>query len=250
MLIHSLFILQKSGACLYSQNFTDKFKNIEANLITPFFSAIFSFSESVIMKETPEILEMGGFRFVFKVEGDFIFTILSDSSANLLFIKSRLIGIIEAFEDFKKNNKIEEYEEIQNKMFDLQIHAIIAGSEEIIESQPFYSKIIEMLKNLIFENEILGSALFSISGNVIYSSLPQNILLSSLKEFEIRHVVATEYSTTFYSLENNQKIFSRVINIPWKLDPLLVVIFFDSTVSLGMAEVNLEKISRTIQNII
>ncbi|MHA1106110.1 MAG: hypothetical protein ACTSPN_10390 [Promethearchaeota archaeon] len=235
MLIHSLFILQKSGACLYSQNFTDKFKNIEANLITPFFSAIFSFSESVIMKETPEILEMGGFRFVFKVEGDHIFAILSDSSANLLFIKSRLTGIIEAFEDLKKN---------------LQIHSIIAGSEEIIESQPFYSKIIEMMKNLIFENEILGSALFSISGNVIYTSLPQDILLSSLKEFEIRHVVATEYSTTFYSLENDQKIFSRVINIPWKLDPLLVVLYFDSTVSLGMAEVNLEKISRAIQNII
>lgn len=250
MLIHSLFILQKSGACLYSQNFTDKFKNIEANLITPFFSAIFSFSESVIMKQTPEVLEMGGFRFVFKVEGDYIFVILSDSSASLLFIKSRLIGIIEVFEDFKKNNKVEEYEEIQNKMFNLQIHSIIAGSEEIIESQPFYSKIIEMMKNLIFENEILGSALFSISGNVIYTSLPQDILLSSLKEFEIRHAVATEYSTTFYSLKNDQKIFSRVINIPWKLDPLLVVLYFDSTVSLGMAEVNLEKISRAIQNII
>ena len=250
MLIHSLFILQRSGACLYSQNFTDKFKNIEANLITPFFSAIFSFSENVIMKQTPEILEMGGFRFVFKVEGDYIFAILSDSSANLLFMKSRLIGIIEAFEDFKQDNEVEDYEEIQNNMFDLQIHSIIAGSEEIIESQPLYSKIIEMMKNLIFENEILGSAVFTVSGNVIYSSLPQEILLSSLKEFEIRHTVATEYSTTFYSLENNQKIFSRVINIPWKLDPLLVVVYFDSTVSLGMAEVNLEKISRTIQNII
>jgi hypothetical protein len=250
MLIHSLFILQKSGACLYSQNFTDKFKNIEANLITPFFSAIFSFSENVIMKETPEILEMGGFRFVFKVEKDYIFAILSDSSANLLFIKSRLIGIIEAFKDFKNKYKVEDYEEIHNKLFDLQIHSIIAGSEEIIESQPFYSKIIEMMKKLIFENEILGAAVFSISGNVIYSSLPQEILLSSLKEFEIRHAVATEYSTTFYSLENNQKIFSRVINIPWKLDPLLVVIYFDSTVSLGMAELNLDKISKTIQNII
>ncbi|MHA1671835.1 MAG: hypothetical protein ACTSV5_14875 [Promethearchaeota archaeon] len=250
MLIHSLFILQKSGACLYSRNFTNKFKNIEANLITPFFSAIFSFSENVIMQQTPEILEMGGFRFVFMVERDYIFVILSDSSASLLFIKSRLIGIIQVFEDFKKSNDFEDYEEITNRFFDLQIHAIIAGSEEIIESQPFYSKVIDMMKNLIFENEILGAAVFSINGNVIYTSLPQDILLSSLKEFEIRHTVATEYRTTFYSLENDQKIFSRVINIPWKLDPLYVVVFFDSTVSLGMAELNLEKISKTIQNII
>ena len=107
-----------------------------------------------------------------------------------------------------------------------------------------------MIKNLVFENEILGAALFSINGNVIYSSLPQEILLSSLKELEIRYTIANEFNTTFYSLENNQKIFSQVIKIPWKLDPLIMVILFDSTVPTGMAEVNLDKISKTIQNII
>ena len=250
MKIHSLFILNKAGACLYSRNITNNFENIEPNLITPFFSAIFSFSESVISKETPEILEMGGFRFAFKVEGDFIFAILADSSASLLFIESRLISIVREFKEFLANNEVEAYQIIENPEFDAKIESIITGEEELESSQPLYKKIIDLFNKLVFENEILGAALFSINGKVIFSSLPYEILLSSLKELEIRHIVANEYALTFYSLENDEKVFSRIINIPWKLDPLLIVVLFGSSVPLGMAEVNLAKITKVIQNII
>ncbi|MFX1235831.1 MAG: hypothetical protein ACFFBY_14965 [Promethearchaeota archaeon] len=250
MKIHSLFILTKSGACIYSRNFTGDFENIEPNLITPFFSAIFSFSQSVISKKTPEVLEMGGFRFVFKTEIEHIFAILADSSASLLFINSRLNGIARVFDTFLAENDIEEYEQIDNPDFDSKIDLMITGEEEITASQALYRKIVEMIKTLIFENEILGAALFAINGKVIYSSLPQEILLSSLKELEIRYMVASDFNTTFYSLDNNQKIFSKIVKIPWKLDPLLIVVLFESSVPLGMAEVNLNKISKTIENII
>ena len=250
MKLHSLFILTKAGACLYSRNITKDFENIEPNLITPFFSAIFSFSEKVISKETPEILEMGGFRIVFKVEGEHIYAILADTSANILYINSRLASIIQIFKEFLQNNIVEDYEKIQNSDFDAKIDSIIKGEDELSSSQPLYKKIIDLIKRLTLENEILGAALFSINGNVIFSSLPHDILLSSLKELEIRHIVANEYSLTFYSLENNQKVFSRIIDIPWKLDPILIVLLYESSVPLGMAEVNLEKITKTIQNII
>ncbi|MFX1287896.1 MAG: hypothetical protein ACFFFY_04970 [Promethearchaeota archaeon] len=250
MKIHSLFILNKAGACLYSRNITDDFNNIEPNLITPFFSAIFSFSESVISKETPEILEMGGFRIAFKVEGNYIYAILADTSASLLFIESRLTSIVQEFNEFLDNNEVEPYEIIQNPEFDIKIDSIITGEEELESSQPLYKKIIDLFNRLTFENEILGAALFTINGKVIFSSLPYDILLSSIKELEIRHIVANEYTLTFYSLENEQKVFSRIINIPWKLDPLLIVVLYESSVPLGMAEVNLAKITKTIQNII
>ena len=250
MKIHSLFILNKAGACLYSRNITSDFENIEPNLITPFFSAIFSFSESVISKETPEILEMGGFRIAFKVEGDYIYAILADTSANLLFIESRLTSIVQEFKEFLENNKVESYEMIKDSEFDAKIDSIITGEEELVSSQPLYKKIIDLFNRLTLENEIIGAALFSINGKVIFSSLPYKILLSSLKELEIRHIVANEYTLTFYSLENGEKVFSRIINIPWKLDPLLIVVLYESSVPLGMCEVNLEKITRTIQNII
>jgi hypothetical protein len=250
MKIHSLFILNKAGACLYSRNITSDFDNIEPNLITPFFSAIFSFSESVISKKTPEILEMGGFRIAFKVEGDYIYAILADTTASLLFIESRLETIVQEFKDFLKNNEVESYEVIENSEFDSKIDSIITGDEELVSSQPLYKKIVDLFNKLMFENEILGAALFSINGKVIFSSLPNEILLSSLKELEIRHIVANEYSLTFYSLENNEKVFSKIINIPWKLDPLLIVVLYESSVPLGMAEVNIEKITKAIQNIL
>ncbi len=250
MKIHSLFILNKTGACIYSRNFTEDFKNIEPNLITPFFSAIFSFSENVISQKTPEVLEMGGFRFVFQIKEEFIYTILSDSSASLLFIKSRLKSITKAFETFVEENEIGDHEVIQSVNFDEEINGIITGEEEIINSKVLFRRIIELIKNLVYENEILGAALFAINGKVIYTSLPQEILLSSLKELEIRYMVANEFNTTFYSLENEQKVFSKRIRIPWKLEPLIIVVLFDAGVPTGMAEVNLDKIVKNIENII
>ena len=250
MKLHSLFILTKAGACLYSRNITEHFENIEPNLITPFFSAIFSFSESVISKETPEVLEMGGFRIVFKVAGEHIYALLADTSANILYINSRLANIIQVFKEFLEDNVVEDYEEIHNSEFDAKIVSIIKGDDELSSSQPLYKNIIDLIKRLTLENEILGAGLFTINGKIIFTSLPQDILLSSLKELEIRHIANTEYSLTFYSLENNQKVFSRIVDIPWKLDPLLIVVLYESSVPLGMCEVNLEKITKTIQNII
>ncbi|MHA1477311.1 MAG: hypothetical protein ACTSPU_03845 [Promethearchaeota archaeon] len=202
MKIHSLFILNKAGACLYSRNITSDFENIEPNLITPFFSAIFSFSESVIYKQTPEILEMGGFRIAFKVEGDYIYAILADTSASLLFIESRLTSIVHEFKEFLENNEVESYEVIENSEFDERIDSIITGEEELVSSQPLYKKIIDLFNKLTFQNEILGA------------------------------------------------VFSRTINIPWKLDPLLIVVLYESNVPLGICELNLNKMTKAIQNII
>jgi hypothetical protein len=250
MKIHSLFILNKTGVCIYSRNFTEDFKSIEPNLITPFFSAIFSFSENVISQKTPEILEMGGFRFVFQIKEKFIYTILADSSASLLFIKSRLESITKVFESFIEENEIEDHEIIQSEDFDETINGIITGDKELTTSKVLYRKIIDLIKKLVYENEILGAALFAINGKIIYTSLPQEILLSSLKELEIRYMVANEFDMTFYSLENEQKVFSKKIRIPWKLEPLLIVVLFDTGIPTGMAEVNLDKIVKSIENII
>jgi len=250
MNIHWLFILKNTGACIYSRNITSDFDNIEPNLITPFFSALFSFSSNVIAKQTPEILEMGGFRIAFKVKGEFIYAILADSSASLLFINSRLVSIVDVFEEFLENNDVDDYEIIQNAEFDSKIDSIITGEDELIGSQPLYRKIIDLIKRLVLENEILGAALFAINGKVIYTSLPHNILLSSLKELEIRHQVANEFKLTFVSLDNGEKVFTRKINIPWKLDPLLIVVLFESSVPLGMAELNLDKLIKIVENII
>ena len=252
MKIHSLFILKKTGVCIYNRNFTKDFENIEVNLITPFFSAIFSFSENVISKKTPEILEMSELRFVFTVREDFIFSILSDSSASLIFVSSRLSRIAdEFFELFPDTSKVKDYQQIEEPKYDELVDSIITGEEEIYMSKVFYKKVIDVFKELMHENEIIGAALLTTKGNVIYTSLPNEILVNSLKELEIRFMVGAVTLPEVYSrLENGQKLVSKIIDIPWKLDPLLIVVLYESTVPLGMAEVNLDRIANKIINII
>ncbi len=244
--------MKTSGVCLYSRFFTNDFENLEVNLITPFFSAIFSFSEKVISKKTPEILEMSELRFVFRVQDEFIFIILSDSSASLIFVTSRLSRIAdEFFELFPDSSNLKDYQQIEEPKFDELVDSLITGEEEIHMSKVFYKKIIDTFKELMYENEIVGAAILTIQGNVIYTSLPNEILVSSLKELEIRYKVgALTLPEIYRRLENGQKVVSKVIDIPWKLDPLLIVILYDTTVPLGMAEVNLDKIAEKIINII
>ena len=252
MKIHFIFILKKTGVCIYSRRFTNEFDSLEVNLITPFFSAIFSFSENVISRKTPEILEMSGLRFVFRVRDDLIFSILSDSSASLLFVTSRLSRIMDEFNDkYPDSSKIKDYQELEDIEFDNTVDALITGEEESYLSDTFYKKAINIFKDLIREDEIIGAALLTTQGYVIYTSLPNDILVNSLKELEIRFMVgALSLPEMYYSLENGQKVFSKIVDIPWKLDPLLLVILFDKNVPLGMAELNLGRLANTIVNII
>jgi len=252
MKIHFVFILKKTGVCIYSRRFTNEFESLEVNLITPFFSAIFSFSENVISRKTPEILEMSGLRFVFRVQEDFIFSILSDSSASLLFVTSRLSRIMDEFFDkYPDTSIIKDYQELENPEFDNIVDTLVTGEEDSYLSETFYKKAIDIFKGLIREDEINGAALLTTQGNVIYTSLPNDILLNSLKELEIRFMVgALTLPEMYYSLENGQKVFSKIVDIPWKLDPLWVVVLYDSVVPLGMAEINLSKLANAIINII
>ncbi|TFF85413.1 MAG: hypothetical protein EU518_01210 [Promethearchaeota archaeon] len=250
MNIHSFFILKKNGACIYSRNFTNEI-NYNINLITPFFSAIFSFSDKVISRDL-EVLEMGGLRFVFEIKDDFIFVLLSDSSVSILFVNTRLekIGDI-FFKKFHDKQSIRDYQEIEDKEFDEMVDSIIKGEEEIFQQRILYRKMIELFKNQINQNEIVGAAVLNINGNIIYSSLPNDILLRSLKELEIRFMTgAVELPELFYSLEDGRKVFSKYVKIPWKLDNFLVVLLFEKNTPLGMAEINLQKISKQMLNLI
>jgi hypothetical protein len=248
MNIHSLFILRLSGVCIYSRNFTDEYK-FDINLITPFFSAIISFSEKVISKKL-EVLEMGNLRFLFNMQKNFIFIILSDSTASLLFVSTRLTQISGIFFKIFASNQIPEYQQIKNLEFDDTVDSIITGEEEIHRSKAFYKKLIDLFQKLLFENEIIGAATLSIKGNIIYSSLPNDVLIQSLKELEIRFMTgASSLPEMFYSMENGQKVFSKTIKLDWKLESLMIVVLFEKNVPLGMAELNLNKIVKTVQNL-
>jgi hypothetical protein len=153
--------------------------------------------------------------------------------------------------EYPDTTEIKDYQQLEDPKLDKMIDSIIRGEDEIFMSQTFYKKAIDVFEELLYENEILGAALLTTKGNTIYTSLPNEILVNSLKELEIRYMVgALTLPEMFYGLENGQKVFSKIIDIPWKLDPLVVVVLFDKTVPLGMAEINLTKVANKIKNMI
>ncbi|MFW5895667.1 MAG: hypothetical protein ACOCT9_02875 [archaeon] len=236
MKIHSLFVLKDTGECIYKNSFSKELQNLNV-----------SFSEKVIDRDLEE-LEMGDLRFSFKREKGFIFVLLADTSVSLLFLNTRIDKIMRVFFQFydKIKTRLKDLETIENEEFDGKIDEIITGKKEKFEGGAFYGKIINMFEELIFKNEIIGAAILSTQGNIIYSSLPNEILLSSLKELEIRFMTHTlNLPELFYSLPDEKKVFSKMIN--FDNYSFLMVLLFDKNVSLGMADIQLHKIAKKIK---
>ncbi len=143
MKIHSLFILKEGGVYMYSTQTTNQYKDLPVDLITPFYSAILSFSNRVISKQL-DILEMGDMRLVFKKVRGFIFVLLADSNENLLFIRARLTIIISMFFEMFLNVIDEiDSEVINNPAFDMKVESIVMAEEEMhqVPEKGLYSKV-------------------------------------------------------------------------------------------------------------
>lgn len=250
MKIHSLFVLKNSGIPLYVRHFTKDFQKIDINLLTPFFSALFTFSESLVSRKLEE-LEMSGLRFTIKEENGFIFALLSDQAVSILFASTRLISIADAFfGEYYQLDKLREFMQIENSKFDNVIDSIIEGQDVVLENRKFYPKILDLFTNLIIQNEILGAALLNTEGSILYNSLPKKLLLNSIRELEIKFMSGTlTIPEMFYSLENGQKVFSCLMSNIGTFS-IFVVLLFDKSTPLGMCEVNLFKITSSIEKLI
>lgn len=55
-----------------------------------------------------------------------------------------------------------------------------------ITSLPIFNSILQILRDCVDDKEVLGSGIFSVEGNVLYSSLPQTTLFNTIREFEVR----------------------------------------------------------------
>ena len=250
MKIHSLFVLKSSGIPLYVRHFTEAFKKIDTNLLTPFFSAIFTFSESLVSRKLEE-LEMSGLRFTIRENNNFIFVLLSDQAVSILFTSTRLISIADAFfREYYQLDKLRSFTQIKNPEFDKIIDSIIKGEDEFVENREIYPKVINLFTNLIMQNEIVGAAILNTKGSILYNSLPNELLLNSIRELEIRFMSGTlTLPEMYYSLENGQKVFSSLMTDIGAFNSFIVLLF-DKAIPLGMCEVNLFKIKSSIEKLV
>jgi len=117
-----------------------------------------------------------------------------------------------------------------------------------LSSLPLFKDIITLLRSYVDGNEILGSGLFSIEGNILYSSLPSNTLFSITKEFEVRsEKKLSSLKKMYLELENNQKICSNYIEI--QKMRFALVLFFAPTVKLGMGNLYLNDLAKKIKQL-
>ena len=116
-------------------------------------------------------------------------------------------------------------------------------------SLPLFQEIINLLRDCVDDKEILGCAIFTTDGKVIYSSIPQNTLLNTIREFELREQnKLSSIRRMLIELDDEQKICSQYMRILGV--KFILVLLFSSEIRLGMGIVLMSNLARKIEELI
>jgi len=153
-----------------------------------------------------------------------------------------------------KNFKIRGYQKVD---FDLSKMEYMESSEIDKESGqeaeplvPLIQDIIQLLRGYVNENgsDVTGSAIFTLEGRVLYSSLPPETLHNTIREFEVRNEKnLTLVKKIFLLLENDEKTFSEYLT--YHEHKLIVVLTFTKHVKLGMGNLYLVNLIKEIKKL-
>ena len=162
------------------------------------------------------------------------FQVLIDKS----FVIKRYQFIDDEFHkiEFLKDNDREILEEVDKDI----IHFL---------SFPFYKDIINVLRESIDDRDILGTAIFTDKGKVLYASIPSNLLFNIIKEFDFRNEKELQATTKMYiEMKNQEKIFSENIKILNTKD--IFVLIFSKRVNFGMGAMLFRDLIKKVKSII
>ncbi|MFX1358489.1 MAG: hypothetical protein ACFFA8_14565 [Promethearchaeota archaeon] len=118
--------------------------------------------------------------------------------------------------------------------------------ESNIPSSPEFQEIINILRRSVDDREILGTAIFTIEGRVLYTSIPQKTLLDTIREFEIRnekHVHSV--IKMFLELKNQQKVCSETLEIQGI--EFILVLIFSELVNFGIGNMLMRDIVKKLK---
>ncbi|UCD01474.1 MAG: hypothetical protein JSV23_00130 [Promethearchaeota archaeon] len=239
--IHNLFIYNRSGICFYGKSFTDYFK-VEKNLVSPFITALMSFSKEMIGKRFKKI-EMGDVKFVIFEKGSLNYNFLCDTIENENFLEEAVSKINNRLTAYIRKKKINIDSEI---VYDGELNAIIDNIIDDSFSSEFNLKIeehiLEYMKQILSINEIDGIIFLTDGGKVIYSSYSKLDLKNFLKEVEFRvKICNNSILKLFYTFEDRRFIFSEYVQ-----NKYFIILVFDSHVKFGMAE---HLLTRTVDSV-
>lgn len=128
----------------------------------------------------------------------------------------------------------------------------VEGEEEDVNnllSLPLFQKIINILRDCVNEKEILGTAIFTVEGAILYTSISQDTLLNTIREFEVRDEKKLHsISRMFLELRNHQKVCAEYIKINKK--EFILVLIFSRFVNFGLGNLRLKNITQEIMELI
>jgi len=137
--------------------------------------------------------------------------------------------------------KMEYYEDFSKPLKQEKNYAI----EKQDNLLPFLQKVVKLLRDCLNDELILGCAIFTIEGRILYSSLTVDTLYNIIKEFEVRNEKKLILvKKLFLVLEDNEKICSEFMEI--RDEKLIVVLAFSETVKLGMSNCYLSGLIKKI----
>ena len=137
-------------------------------------------------------------------------------------------------------------EYIESREFDGDQEEVDDISE--FTSLQFFKEILNLLRVSVDDREILGCAIFTTNGKVIYSSIPHNTLLNTIKEFEVRNEKKLHSITKMLlELKNHQKVCSEYIEIHNR--EFILVILFSDIVNFAIGNMFLKKIVTKIKKL-
>ncbi|MFX1328901.1 MAG: hypothetical protein ACFE91_12305 [Promethearchaeota archaeon] len=239
--IHNIFIYNKAGICFYGKSFTDYFK-AEKNLVSPFITALMSFSKEMIGRKFKTI-EMGEVKFVIFEKDRLNYNILCDTIENEMFLEEIISKINKRLMTYiiKKGINIDD-----KIVYDGEFNDIIENIIDDVLSSEFNldieAKIIEYVRNMKIIKEVDGIILLTDKGKIIYSSYNKIDLKNFLKEVEFRvKIYNNSILKLFYTLKDKRFIFSEYVK-----NKYFIILVFDSYVKFGVAECYLSRIAESI----
>lgn len=126
---------------------------------------------------------------------------------------------------------------------------ILEKEEEDSPKIPHFQEIVSLLRNSVDDQEVLGSAILTIDGKVLYSSLPQNTLFSTMKEFEVRSKKKlVPVKRMFLELETETKVCSNYMELD--NTKFILVLVFSEKIKLGMGNLILRQLAKKIETVI
>ncbi|MBD3215797.1 MAG: hypothetical protein GF311_24520 [Candidatus Lokiarchaeota archaeon] len=154
----------------------------------------------------------------------------------------------QAFVD--KNFQTRGYQKIDFELSSMEFYeqSVEQNSEDEVQdlsSIPSFEEVLNLLRTVVKDKDILGSAILTVNGKVLYSSLPENTLFSTMKEFEVRNekeLVAVR--RMFLELENRMKICSNYMEL--NDVNFILVLVFSKKIKLGMGNLLLKDLAKKI----